>query len=77
VKVVVIFSDHAADASTYAALQRAASLAELAGDVVAVWPDEFGRTRFMAAPQYHAFLRIIDYAQLRAQINGTILCSPL
>jgi hypothetical protein len=45
------------------------------GETVAVWPDEHGRTRFLACQKYHAFLQTVDYDQLRAQINGTILSS--
>jgi len=72
VKVVVVFVDRAVDASAYAALQRAASAAGLDGDVVAVWPDEYGRTGFLAYPERHAFFRAAGYDQLRAQINAKL-----
>ena len=49
--------------------------AGLDGNIVVVWPDEFGRTRFLAPPEQHAFFQIVDYDQLRAQINGTLRCS--
>jgi hypothetical protein len=75
VKVVVVFLDRAADAQVYAALERAASKAGLDGCVVAVWPDEFGRTRFLAQQERHAFFRVVGYDQLRAQINGTLRLS--
>jgi hypothetical protein len=75
VKVVLVFLDRAPDAGVYAALERAASRAGLDGDVVAVWPDELGRTRFMARPERHAFFRAVSYDQLRAQINRTLQCS--
>jgi hypothetical protein len=76
VKVIVVFLDRApapqSIVAQYAALQRAAERAGLDGNVVAVWPDEFGRTRFLAPPEQHAFFQVVDYDQLRAQINGTI-----
>jgi hypothetical protein len=77
VKVVVVFVDQAPsqamDANGYGALQRAAKEAGLTGNVVAVWADEFGRTRFFAPPEQHAFFRVVGYDQLRAQINGTLI----
>jgi hypothetical protein len=42
--------------------------------VVAVWPDEMGRTRFLAPQEMHAFFRVVGYDQLRAQINTTLQC---
>ena len=75
VKLVLIFIERAPDASELQALERAASAASLEGEVIPIWSDRFGRTRFMAAPQRHAFLRVVDYAQLRAQINASIPCS--
>jgi hypothetical protein len=71
-RVVVVFLDHPATAADYAALEQASILAGFEGDVVAVWPDEFGRTRFFARPQRHAFFQAVDYAQLRAQTNGKL-----
>ena len=56
-------------------LERSAQLAGLAGQLVAVWPDEIGRTRFLAPREIHAFFRLAGYDQLRAQINTTLsLC---
>ena len=72
VKVVVVFVDGAPGPHVYEGLKSAAAQAGLDGNVVAVWRDEFGRTRFMAPPQQHAFFQIVDYDQLRAQINGTL-----
>lgn len=74
-KVVVVFLDRPADADAHAALRRAAAQAGLTGDVVAVWPDELGRTRFLAPPEQHVFFQIVGYDQLRAQINGSLRCS--
>lgn len=42
------------------------------GETAAVWPDQHGRTRFLARQTYHAFLQVVDYDQLRAQINDSI-----
>jgi hypothetical protein len=74
VKVVVVFVDGAPEPAVYTALERAAAQAGLEGNVVAVWPDEFGRTGFLARPEQHAFFQIVDYDQLRAQINGWLRC---
>jgi hypothetical protein len=72
VKLVVVFLQQAADGATYAAIERAAEKAGLDGDVVAVWADEFCRTRFFARPERHAFFKAAGYDQLRAQINATL-----
>ena len=76
VKVVVVFLSGAPDqvmgTDGYAALRRTVSQAGFDGNVVAVWPDEFGRTRFFAPPEQHAFFRVVGYDQLRVQINGQI-----
>ena len=76
VKLVVVFVPEAVSLADYDVLDRAAAKAGLEGGVVAVWPDEYGRTRFIADPAHHAFLRIAGYDQLRAQINRTLRCSP-
>jgi hypothetical protein len=75
VRVVVVFVDRRPAAELYGALERSARAADLEGKVVAVWPDEFGRTRFLAPPEQHAFFQIVSYDQLRAQINGALRCS--
>jgi hypothetical protein len=72
VKVVVLFLDGPAMATDYDALVRTAGQAGFEGDVVAVWPDEFCRTRFLARPDRHAFFQAAGYDQLRAQINATL-----
>ena len=74
VKLVLVFVERAPDASAFAALERAAGSAGLAGELIAIWPDQFRRTRFLARPERHAFLRIADYDQLRAQINASLRC---
>jgi len=72
VPVVLVFVDERPTRALYALLQKSASEAGLRGEVVAIWPDEIGRTRFLAPPEFHAFFRVAGYDQLRAQIN-TIL----
>jgi hypothetical protein len=60
---------------TYAALQAAAARQGFPGEVVALWEDAAGRTRFIAPPQQQPFFELMKYGQLRAQINGTLeLC---
>jgi hypothetical protein len=72
VKVVVVFLDRRPEPELYRTLQRRARQAGLEGSVVAVWPDESGRTRFLAPPEQHAFFQVVGYDQLRAQISGTL-----
>jgi len=72
VKVVVVFVDGRPAEDAFQELQRRAKLAGLEGNMVAVWPDEFGRTRFLAPPEQHAFFQAVSYRQLRAQISGTL-----
>lgn len=74
VRVVLVFVALRPSAELYSTLQRSARQAGLAGDVIAVWPDEFGRTRFLAPPEQHAFFQAVSYDQLRAQINTTLVC---
>jgi hypothetical protein len=74
VRVVVVFVDRPPAAELYKRLERSARQADLVGNVVAVWPDEFGRTRFLAPPAQHAFFQIVSYHQLRAQISGALPC---
>ena len=44
---------------------------DLAGELAVVWEDAQGRTRFIAPPQQHPFFQVVNYGQLRAQVNGT------
>ena len=74
VRVVVVFVALRTSAEMYRTLQRSAQQADLAGNVVAVWLDEFGRTRFLAPPEQHAFFQAVSYDQLRAQINTSLAC---
>ena len=73
-QVVVVFLSQRPARELYDALQSSAKQAGLAGEVVAVWPDEIGRARFLAPPEMHAFFRVVGYDQLRAQINTTLQC---
>jgi hypothetical protein len=77
--LVVVFFESDFDArtprersATYAALQATAAREGFQGDVAAVWEDQMGRTRFIALPQQHPFFQVVNYGQLRAQVNGTI-----
>ena len=72
VKVVVVFVDRRPAAELYQALQHRAKRGGFEGNVVAVWPDEFGRTRFLAPREQHEFFQVAGYDQLRAQISGTL-----
>jgi hypothetical protein len=72
VPLVVVFLDRPATAADYAALEAAAAAAGFEGEIVAVWPDRHGRTRFLARPERHAFFQAVDHAQLRAQTNATL-----
>ena len=57
------------------ALESSAAAAGFAGNVVAVWADRWGRTRFIAPPEQHAFFQVVSYAQLHAQANTTLSCA--
>lgn len=77
--LTVVFLDPAFDSRTprersaaYVALQHAAASQGFQGDVAALWEDALGRTRFIAPAPQHPFFQVMNYAQLRAQANGTI-----
>ena len=72
VKVVVVFVEERHTPDQYRDLEQRVKQARLEGNVVAVWPDEFGRTRFLAPPEQHPFFQVVSYDQLRAQISGTL-----
>ncbi|MCE5306076.1 MAG: hypothetical protein LLG20_00380 [Acidobacteriales bacterium] len=81
VNLVVIFLNTAFDSKSpqeqqtiHMTLQAAATSAGLAGNVVPVWLDPFGRTKFIAPPQQHPFFRSASYEQLYAQVNRTLTC---
>ena len=80
VNVVVVFLETGFDSETadrrrdlYTVLRDHATRAGLAGEIVIVWQDASGRTRFIAPAQQHAFFRILSYEQLYAQINQTLI----
>ncbi|HXP86908.1 MAG TPA: hypothetical protein VN841_19420 [Bryobacteraceae bacterium] len=58
----------------HASLEACAARAGLTGNLVAVWRDAAGRTRFLAPPEQHAFFQIVSYAQLEAQVNRKLEC---
>jgi hypothetical protein len=76
VQLVIVFVDQCSREKhgIYATLHGCATRAGLSGTVVAVWQDEFGRTRFIAPPEQHPFFRITGYDQLYAQVNSKIEC---
>lgn len=76
VELVVVFVDHASKhkREIYAALHGCAQRAGLNGNVVAVWRDEYGRTRFIAPPEQHPFFQVTGYDQLYAQVNSKLEC---
>jgi hypothetical protein len=82
-RLTVVFLDPAFDSRTpeqrsesYAALQDAAARQGFQGDVAAVWEDALGRTRFLAPAPQHPFFQVVNYGQLRAQVNGAIEVPP-
>jgi len=58
-----------------AALQASVTSAGLAGNVVLVWLDQFGRMKFLAPPQQHPFFRTVSYQELYSQVNRTLTCN--
>lgn len=56
----------------FSAIQAAAQREGFRGEIAAVWEDAEGRTRFIAPPQQHPFFQVVNYGQLRAQVNGTM-----
>jgi hypothetical protein len=81
VNVIIVLLDGSLEARSkedrqqlYWNLQESAASANLAGNVVLVWQERSGSTKFIAPPAQHAFFRILKYEQLRAQVNGTLEC---
>jgi hypothetical protein len=81
VAVAVVLLDSSFDARTpaerqqfHASLEACAARAGLSGNLVAVWRDTAGRTRFLAPPQQHAFFQIVSYSQLEAQVDRKLEC---
>ena len=80
--MVIVFLEAGLDRQTtvqqrharHKALTECAARAGLAGDVVAVWQDWYGRTKFIAPPQQHSFFRVVNYDQLYAQVNCRLNC---
>jgi hypothetical protein len=72
VRVVVVFVPGRPSADLFVNLKRSAEQAGLLGNLVTVWPDEFGRTRFLAPSEQHPFFQVASYHQLQAQINTTL-----
>lgn len=79
VNVIVIFLDTRFDSQTaeeqhaiHGRLQVAASSAGLAGNVVPIWLDHSGHTKFLAPPQQHPFFKSVSFQQLHVQVNRTL-----
>jgi hypothetical protein len=79
VNVIVIFLSTVFDDKTppeqealHVGLQAAASSAGWAGNVVPVWKDHFGRTKFIAPRQQHPFFESVSYEELCTQVNRTL-----
>ena len=69
--LLVAFPD-AGHREAYTALETAAARAKVTGELAVVWEDPQGRTRFIAAAPLHPFFQVVNYGQLRAQVNGAI-----
>ena len=79
VNLAVIFLSTAFDSkppkeqhAIHLALQVAATNAGLAGNVVPVWLDPFGRTKFIAPQNQHPFFKSVSYEQLATEVNRTL-----
>lgn len=77
---IVVFVDAGFDANTaaerrrvYTALQEFLWRTNPAIDIVLVWQDSEGRTRFIAPVQQQRFFEIMKYDQLYAQADGSIM----
>ncbi len=82
VNLIIIFLNTAFDSKRpeeqhgiHLQLQAAATSTGLAGNVVPVWRDSFGQTKFIAPPQQHPFFKTARYEQLALQINRTLTVS--
>jgi hypothetical protein len=58
--------------NAYTALQAAATRSGLASELAVVWEDSQSRTRFIAPAPLHPFFQLVNYGQLRAQVNSAI-----
>lgn len=55
-------------------LQICANAAGLAGTVVPVWKDAFGRMLFLAPPNWHPFFKSLTYELVIKNLNKEISC---
>ena len=81
VNVIIVFLDTSFDHKTaqqqhqiQLSLQACATAAGLAGNVVPVWLDASGHTKFIAPQQQHPFFKSMSYQQLSSQANKTLTC---
>lgn len=78
--IIAVFVDASFDTVTaaerqrvYVALQESVWRANPGADVVIVWQDCGGRTKFIAPVQQQRFFEVMKYDQLYAQADGTIM----
>ena len=83
VDVVLVFLDTQFDAATprqrqdtYATLQECLPQNGLTGNLMLVWQDHQGVTKFIAPSQQHPFFQTMTYDQLHAQVNQTRILIP-
>ena len=81
VNVVIVFLnesfDHKPEQEKHqiqAALQVCARSANLEGNVVPVWLDAFGNTKFLAPQEQRPFFSSASYQELYSQANKTLTC---
>lgn len=81
--IIAVFVDASFDADTaaerqrvYLALQERVWRTNPGADVVIVWQDFGGRTKFIAPVQQQRFFEVMKYDQLYAQADGTIMPKP-
>jgi hypothetical protein len=55
-------------------LQLCARAAGLAGNVIPVWQDNFGRLNFIAPPNQHPFFKSVTFQYLYGHVNRTLSC---
>ena len=79
VNIVIVFLNQAFDRKTdqeqhqtQSALQFASQQVGWNGNVVPVWTDAFGRTKFIAPPQQRSFFQSATYHELYSQVNKTL-----
>jgi hypothetical protein len=57
-----------------ASLQLCSRGAGLAGNVVIIWQDSYGKFKFIAPPNQHPYFKTADFHLLYRQINKRLTC---